>query len=434
MTDKRAVIRQPSGQPYWWVGVSLEGTQPSSLPSARQDCVIVGSGIAGLSCALKLVETNRSVCVLDSGSLGGGASTRTFASAGNGAALKFAGDRLALGEQRARERLAEDQRNYQDWLEFVRSEPQACDLSETGFITAAVTKDHLGRFRAAASIAAEEQIPSTIIEGASFRDWIGSDSYCGGIYMPDGSSFHPGKLISHMIKTAMRMGVSLYANHAVTRIERNGSGYRVSGHGFSIETDQVVVAINGYLGTLRGKFARYLDRRLIPVESNMIATAELPPEVINSVFPRPIFFADSRLSLYCVRTSPDNKRIMFSSRHGKKMSTAERATALLRDLKGVFPQLGSVEVEFSWPGVFAVSRDQRPHVGISDGIGFVSGCSGSGMVRHFALGRRLAERLIDPSAGTSTYGNDFPTFPALLPKWALTGAMTIYHDVLDYKK
>ena len=63
-------------EPYWWDAAPPEDASGEALPE-RVDVLIVGSGFAGLSAALEAARAGVSVAVLDSGLLGGGASSRS---------------------------------------------------------------------------------------------------------------------------------------------------------------------------------------------------------------------------------------------------------------------------------------------------------------------------------------------------------------------
>jgi glycine/D-amino acid oxidase-like deaminating enzyme len=61
--------------PYWWEHAPPTDVEPRALP-ARVDAAVVGSGYKGLSAALTLARSGRSVVVLDRDTPGIGASSR----------------------------------------------------------------------------------------------------------------------------------------------------------------------------------------------------------------------------------------------------------------------------------------------------------------------------------------------------------------------
>jgi glycine/D-amino acid oxidase-like deaminating enzyme len=422
-----------SDDPYWWRtgGIDPDAFRDTAVP-AEVDVAVVGSGVGGLSASLELAAAGVSVCLLDAGPIGGGASTRNFASAGSAIALTYARDLGMHGEAEARSRLVEQAEAYAAFVDMATSADHHCGLVPDGVIFAALNDTHLRGLAAAAAISAPvSDPPATMLDRRALGERIATDAYAGGVLLHDGAEFDAGRFVAHLIGRAAEGGVVLASHRPVRRIERQGGRFRVEGQTVSLSAGRVVVAINGYLGELKGAIGRFLDRRLIPLQANMIATEELPAEQIGRAFLRPTCFADTRRNFYCVRLSPDRKRILFASRTGKRLTTAQRTRALGRDLEALFPQLGPLPIAHSWPGMIAMPRDRRSHVGTAHGVDFVGGCSGSGMVRHFGLGRKLAARIVDPARGASTYANAMPALPPMMPKRAVVRAMTVYYDMID---
>ncbi len=62
-------------QPYWWEHAPPTDVEPPVLP-ARVDAAVIGSGYTGLSAALTLARSGRSVIVFDQDTPGIGASSR----------------------------------------------------------------------------------------------------------------------------------------------------------------------------------------------------------------------------------------------------------------------------------------------------------------------------------------------------------------------
>src|SRR4051812_17146691 len=62
-----------------WMGTKVVSTTPKLSRNIKCDTVVVGSGIAGLSCAYELARQGQSVVVLDRGEIGSGMTARTTA-------------------------------------------------------------------------------------------------------------------------------------------------------------------------------------------------------------------------------------------------------------------------------------------------------------------------------------------------------------------
>jgi len=62
-----------------WMQVDVAPARPRLEGSLRCDTAIVGAGIAGLSTAYELVQSGRTVIVIDRGEIAGGMTARTTA-------------------------------------------------------------------------------------------------------------------------------------------------------------------------------------------------------------------------------------------------------------------------------------------------------------------------------------------------------------------
>eukprot|EP01041_Mallomonas_annulata_P029416 gene29416-51411_t len=68
--------------------------------------------------------------------------------------------------------------------------------------------------------------------------------------------------------------------------------------------DEVVIATNGYTTELTPT----LRRKVVPVASHIIATEELPEDLVQSLIPKNRVVSDTKRVLCYYRQSPDNKR------------------------------------------------------------------------------------------------------------------------------
>src|SRR5690606_40131432 len=116
--------------PYWW-----EAAPPATLPRepvrGKSDVVIVGAGYTGLSAALTLARSGRSVQVFDRMRPGEGASTRNGGIASGNLRSGYRELAAKFGQERAGSILAEA-KAAREYLEtFIRNEGIACDLAMT---------------------------------------------------------------------------------------------------------------------------------------------------------------------------------------------------------------------------------------------------------------------------------------------------------------
>ncbi|HWL70976.1 MAG TPA: FAD-dependent oxidoreductase, partial [Geminicoccus sp.] len=106
--------------PYWWLLAPPRPGLPASA-LADVDCLIVGSGLAGLNAAITLARAGVQVAVIERGLIGEGASTRNGGQLSGGS--KVAGPALVrqFGEARAAEITADFQAVYPFIVERIQS-------------------------------------------------------------------------------------------------------------------------------------------------------------------------------------------------------------------------------------------------------------------------------------------------------------------------
>jgi glycine/D-amino acid oxidase-like deaminating enzyme len=395
--------------PYWWEHAPPTDVEPAALP-ARVDAAVVGSGYTGLSAALTLARSGRSVVVLDRDTPGIGASSRNGGMLGS--ALKPSLDALArrYGAARARALLAESQEAYDFLARFVTEEKIECDYAETGGFTGIVKPTHYE------ALAREtEQLSRTIgleahmVSKSEVRSEIGTDLYCGGRVTHRRAGLHPARYHTGLIRRVRESGAMVAGNSPVVAIERNGGDFTVSMPRGSLRARNVIVATNGYTGPVTPT----LRRRVIPVTSYMIATAPLSPNLMATLMPKGRMLTDSNRLLCYFRPSPDNTRVLFGGRPAyTEIGPKRAAERLSRYMTRIFPELHGVEQSHSWFGYIAYTFDRLPHVGERDGMHYAMGYCGSGVVMSTWLGRKAALRLLGQADGKSAFAElGHPTSP-----------------------
>ncbi|GIS02159.1 MAG: hypothetical protein CM15mP103_07100 [Gammaproteobacteria bacterium] len=166
----------------------------------------------------------------------------------------------------------------------------------------------------------------------------------------------------------------------------------------SIQAGQIVVATEGY-----SEAGNPLHRRLIPVQTGMVATEPLSDMQWSGLgFANNETFADcTRAATYLQRTA-DSRLVIGARGHYQPggLRNTGSATRGPPASKGThrsrsFPQLTGVRFTHNWGGSVGVPRDWHPHV-IHDtfsGIATAGGYVGEGVGASFLFGQTLAELL-----------------------------------------
>ncbi|TFL17157.1 NAD(P)/FAD-dependent oxidoreductase [Jannaschia formosa] len=416
-----------SATPYWW-----EAAPPRSLPQTplpgRVDAAVVGAGYAGLSAALILARAGRSVTVFDAMRPGEGASSRNGGITSGNIRPGFAELSRRFGETTALAIEAEGKTAREFLWDMIRTEGLDCDFRLTGLFKGAIGFDQYdGMARTAETLVRRLGIEAYAVPHAEQHGHIGTDFYRGGTVRMDVGGLHPAKFHAELLRIALAAGVAVHGETRVTRISRDGEGFRIATGTGEVRARQVLVCTNGYTDGA----APYLRRRLIPVRSRIIATEELPPETMARLMPKGMMMGEMRQLGYYYRPSPDGRRILLGGRDTSRRGDPLEPTLRLRaGLAQLFPELSEVKLSHSWFGHVAMNRDMLPRLFEHDGVLYATGFCGSGVVWAPWVGSRAAHRMLGAEAGKSAFAfrppaavplyNGDPWFmPAIIKSYAL---------------
>jgi glycine/D-amino acid oxidase-like deaminating enzyme len=399
-------------RPWWWEAAEPQDRE-TPLPD-RAAVAVVGGGYAGLSAALTLRRLGHQVVVLDAERIGWGASSRNGGMVSGG--LKVAGDNLAraFGAEAARRIAFAAAASFPFIEETIAREGIDCDYLRCGRYLAAWTPAHYDAMaRKVEWIAEVTGLLAEMVPRSRQHDYLGSDHYHGGMAAAATGSLHPGKYARGLAAAAERAGATLVDGVRVQRIAPEGSGFRIATDRGEMVADAVLVATNGYSLDPRGTASPWLARRLVPLNSYIIATEELPEATIERLFPGRRMISDSKRVLNYFRPSPDGRRVLWGGRASFRKATAEgSAPTLHATMAETFPELRGTRITHAWTGFVAFTFDGLPHLGVQDGIHYAAGCQGSGVAMATWLGHNAALKIA--GAANEPFALDglpFPTRP-----------------------
>ena len=274
--------------------------------------MVIGSGYTGLNAALQFARggplTRRDRC-------GGGRLGLQHPQRRAGRHQRQAEPRRAVGtvygEQRADAILAEGRASLA-WLgEFIGAEGIECDFRVSGRFHAA----HSRRAYEGLALQADESTcrPDSDVElirpGEQRRE-IGSDIYHGGIVYRRHAALDPARYHRGLLDRALAAGAEMAPLTRRLEIEPSGGEFRVATDRGEIDARDVIVATNGY----SGRASPWLQRRVIPIGSYIIATEPIARGMMDEILPTDRMVTDTRKVVYYYRASPDRTRILFGGR------------------------------------------------------------------------------------------------------------------------
>ncbi len=411
--------------PYWWDAVPRPALGEVALPS-HADVVIVGSGYTGLHAALQTARGGRDTLVLDAEDAGWGCSTRNGGQISTSVKPGFDALSRRHGAQQAREILLEGRRSLCWFGEFVAAEKIECDFGVVGRFHAA---HNPAQFKQLAHAVEHQpaglEVDANVVPRAEQHQELGSDAYHGGVVYRSHASVDPARYHQGLLDRVRAAGAGVVARCPVIRIERDGAAWRVITARGTVQARQVAIATNGYTG----KLLPWLQRRVIPIGSYIIATEPLAPSQMARLMPKNRIVSDTRKVVFYYRASPDRTRILFGGRVSTSETDPRISGPLLHaDLVGVFPELQHTRISHSWCGFVAYTFDELMHIGAHDGVHYAMGYCGSGVGMGSYLGMKLGQQVLGlPEGRTAFDALRFQTRPFYTGKpWFLAASIRYY--------
>jgi glycine/D-amino acid oxidase-like deaminating enzyme len=395
--------------PYWWETAPLAEIPDTFVPK-RVDVAIVGAGYAGLSAAITTSEAGLDTLILEAKSPGEGASTRNGGAVGETLRISYSTMEGQWGRERASAfyLAVREARIYLEHL--IESGGIACHYERVGrFIGAHKAEDYESLARDLEVRRNAIGFDAEMVSASDVHRVIGSDAYCGGRLINTDGNLQPALFHQGLVRRALAAGVRLVANTPVTGYHKDGAGFRISTARGEVIARHLVVATNGYTGSL----SPWLARRIIPIQSQIIATEPLPAATIERLIPKRRQLGDTRKLHNYFRTSPDGTRILFGGRAGAT-ETEDRlrsATSLRAQMVDVFPELAKVRITHAWAGFIAYTFDSLQHMAMDDGVHYVGGCCGSGVALQPYLGHKTGLKILGRKEAETPFDRIARTIP-----------------------
>ena len=423
---------------YWLTTVEMPRTDTARALPEMADVAVIGAGFTGLSAARTLAMKGIKVVVLETETIGWGASSRNGGMVLTG--LKLGVNQLIsmYGRERTQRMYKASVASIDCVEETVREESIACDFSRCGHLEVACKQKHFDDYARQAEVVRREfNHELKIVPRNELRSEIGSDIYYGGMVDETSVGLNPARYVAGLGTAAIRAGACIHEGTRVDKIERRSrqgsAGWQLNTSRGSLWTRDVFLATSGYTS----KVTPTLQKKIIPIGSYIITTEVLPEALARELSPRNRMIYDSKNYIYYYRLTPDN-RMLFGGRAAffpESGDTVRKSAEILRrGMIEVYPQLRDTKVEFVWGGTLDFAFDIMPHAGQMDGIYYAVGYAGHGVAMATYQGKLMAQRIAGENPDNPFEGIPFPGAPLGLyngKPWFLPFAGA-YYKVLDW--
>ena len=404
----------PKERNYWLTTTEFPKIESRPLPD-RVDVAVLGAGYTGLSAARSLAKRGANVAVLESETIGWGASSRNGGMVLTG--MKLGVNQLIsmYGRELTRRMYAASLATIDCVEQIIREEAIDCDFSRCGHLEVACKRKHFDDYaRQAEVIAREFDHQLRVVQKHELSAEIGSTIYYGGMVDEVSAGVNPARYVAGLGRAAIKAGTEIFEHTRVESLQREPSlgesGWKITTSRGALWARQVFVGTSGYTG----KATPALRKKLIPIGSFIITTEVLPEALARELSPRDRMIYDSKNYLYYYRLTPD-RRMLFGGRAAffpESDQTIRRSAEILRrGMIDVYPQLRDVKVEYVWGGTLDFAFDIMPHAGQIDGMYYAVGYAGHGVAMATYQGQKMAELIAGDKPDNPFVGIQFPGAP-----------------------
>ncbi|MQT14891.1 NAD(P)/FAD-dependent oxidoreductase [Segnochrobactrum spirostomi] len=388
---------------FWYADIGgVPGYRPPLPGDQEADVCIVGAGYTGLWTAyyLRKADPSLRIVVVEREFAGFGGSGR------NGGWLSggFGWSREKYLKTSTRGGVVDMQRamagTVDEVIAVAAAEGIDADIRRTDNMSVAVNAAQLARAKAEYEEFLAWEMPAERIEmigAAEARARIAIRNVQGAFIIHDMARVQPAKLVRGLAATVERLGVPIYEQTEVTRLEPG----RVTTHRGTVRAPIVVRATEGFTAGLPG-----YERAILPLNSALIVTEPLPQSTWDEIGWNGYELLGDTAHAYCYAQRTRGGRIAMGGRgvpyrFGSKTDVRGRTQqATIDQLHGILtrllPQAAKARIDHAWCGVLGVPRDWCTSVGLDPktGIGWAGGYVGLGVSSSNLSGRTLCDLIL----------------------------------------
>ena len=382
------------GLPYW---LDLERPVfPMLDQDLTADAVVIGAGIAGLKLARCLSRYGLKTIILEGARAGEGASSRNQGSINHSAGMGYL-DCVQLHSREIAQALwqlgLENHRLLRAQIDEYEID---CDYQVDG-MTALVRRDmpgweqQLETYCKEYEFLNEDGFAVALLDKKEAIQIGGNSLYAGGLCYLTDAQFHSGKYVLGLAEHVAHLpNVALFEDARVQKIEKDGSGTRLTTARHVVTAERVFLSTNA----LVPQFVPNLQRALRAERGQVFVTEPLNTRPCQGSFGtalawwREIIEPDGRFRLLFgggrKRDEPDSLFPQFTAggSPNPKLESAgfspsvEHQHRLGIQFAVLFPQFAHARITHRWGGLQSFTADTLPEIGVFDAERKIYGMAG----------------------------------------------------------
>ena len=384
---KHLSIMQPDL--YWLDADPLEPLpHPSLIGDVKADLCIVGAGYTGLWTALlaKEADPEREVIVVEQRETGAGASGR------NGGFCSYSLTHGFMnGYSRFKDEMAVIERLGRENLDAIEATITKygidCNFEWNGEYRVAVEDWQMEGLAEEAMLRNSFGDNVELLSKDEIQARVKSPIYRGALWDPDGTALvDPARLVWGLERACIKLGVKIFENSQVERLERTKNGVIVHTPYGSVYADKVALATNVFKSLIKSA-----HKYVIPVYDFQLVTEPLTAAQLESIgWNDREGLSDAGNQFHYYRLTKDNEILWggydaiynFRGKVRQEYETdAETYAHLAEAFLETFPQLQGIKFTHGWGGAIDTCSRFSPFWGTAHNgrVAYVLGYTGLGV-------------------------------------------------------
>ena len=372
-------------------------SDPTNRPALHgpheTDTVIIGGGLAGLTTALELAREGVAVTVLESESIGFGASGR------NGGIVSPA---FACGSDAITARVGPDKARALhkltiEGVERLRGHIQTLNIAQAEPIAGLLNLRRFDQVRDLHAYADEFQrdygYAFTYLDRNAIQERLQTTRYLHGLEDPQALHIHPLNYLRALAVEVERLGGKIYEQSPAIGCELETQKRLKTSMGH-VSAKRVIFATGGYTGPLIAR----LKRAVLPIATYMMVSSPAPDLLAQVIKTKAAILDDRRASDY-YRMVDGGQRLLWGGRITTRAANPQGVAAeLRRAMLDVYPQLAPLQTDLAWSGLMAYARHLMPQIGqLRPDVWHITAFGGHGLNTTAIAGKVLAEAILHQS-------------------------------------
>lgn len=343
--------------PYWLDNPAKPEITTPLTTQLKTDLAIIGGGYTGLWAALlaKQADPGRSVALLEGGEVAIGASGRNGGFCAASITHGFSNGKFRWqNEIRTLLRLGDE--NLNGIEAAVKQFDIDCEFVRSGEIFIANEEYQIEQLHEQVDEAVPYGLGLKYLDRDEIQSRVKSHSYLAGVHDPNVAMLNPAKLAWGLKKACIQLGVQIYENTPVTRLEELGNVMLLKTPNSQVEARKVALATNAFPPLLK-----YLSHYIVPVYDYALMTEPLTNSQRDSIgWQGREGLADGGNQFHYYRITEEG-RILYggfdaiyyrNNGVGPHLENRPASFGLLADhFFQTFPQLEGLRFTHAWGGV-----------------------------------------------------------------------------------